>query len=398
MSNINLMSRKTICCFFGVIFFSTFGANAAVSLPAPDNAALLYYQAFLLRPELDDTFMSFDRVLRGDDPNEKVREYLNLPDSRDAIRIAEAASKILDCSWGITRPQGYNTLLPQARQLTFLLEVDARTLAVDGEYRTALERCLSIRRFARHLNDEGIMAYLISMPIDLRSLRCIHYVLGSMPPDGDTLIWLQSQVSNVQGAPPPPGRALEVSLNDDLKYLSEHPGFLEAWREDVSERIEDESTKQEILNLTYEEILERMKDSYNRYLSSVNRIIGSDIPYQQKHLELKELVDEFKNPLIIVDDPFIFLWSFLQSNIITQLDIYVGGIADFNATRAAIEIYLVKEETGQLPEVLLANLPKDPFSGQDFEYEITEDGFILRCGVKPIIKDEIQQFEFKVKK
>ena len=182
--------RQLICSSCAIIFFCAFGANAEISLPTPDNAALLYYQAMLLRPELDfATFVPFDRVLSGDDPNEMVREYLNLPDSRQAIRIAESASKILDCSWGIDRSQGL-TLLKEWRNLARLLEVDARTLAVDGEYLTALERCLSIQRFARHFNDEGILSYLISMPIDFRSMRCIHYILGSMPPDRNTLIWL----------------------------------------------------------------------------------------------------------------------------------------------------------------------------------------------------------------
>jgi len=395
MNNNNHNFRKLICSSCAIIFFCAFGTNAEVSLPAPDNAALLYYQAMLLRPELDDTFISFHSVLRGSDPNEMVREYLNLPGSRQAIRIADSASEILDCSWGVIRSQG-NTLLKEWRDLAYLLEVDTRTLAVDGEYRTALERCLSIRRFARHINDEGVLGYSMSMPIDLRSLRCIHYVLGSMPPDRDTLIWLQSQVSNVQGAPPPPGKALEVELYDNLQWLSEDPDSLERWREYISENIEDESTKQEILSLTYEEVLERAKESYNRFLSSVNRVISSDMLYTQKHSELKKLEDEFINRSI-VDDPFVLIYPFPR-NVVTKLDIYVGGIADFNATRTAIEIYLVKEQTGQLPEMLPANLPKDPFSGQDFEYEITEDGFILRCGVKPIIKDEIQQFEFKVKK
>ncbi len=93
MSNIKHNSRKLICSFCAIILLSAFGTSATVSLSAPDNAALLYYQAFLLRPELDDTFTSFKGVLRGDDPNEMIREYLNLPDSRDAIRIAEAAFK-----------------------------------------------------------------------------------------------------------------------------------------------------------------------------------------------------------------------------------------------------------------------------------------------------------------
>jgi len=395
MSNISLRNRKTICSVFGVIFFCAFGANAEVSLPAPDNAALLYYQAFLLRPEMDDdTFISFNNVLDGDDPNEKVRKYLNLPDSREAIRLAEAATQILDCSWGITRPQGYDTLLSQARQLTFFLEVDARALAFDEEYRTALERCLSIRRFARHLNDDGFIGYAVSVPIDSRALRCIHYILGSMSPDRDTLIWLQSQVSNVQGAPPPPGRAYEIDLNDNLQLLSENPEFFETWRQYISENIEDESSRREILSLNDEEVIEKVKESYNKYLSSVNRVIASDIPYQQKYLELKELEEEIKNHPFV--NPFSYLWVSFPRNVAEQHGIYIGAITTFNATRAAIEIYLVKEQTGQLPEMLPANLPKDPFSGQDFGYNVTEEGFSISFDPENLRDLRVRQFEFIV--
>jgi hypothetical protein len=395
MSNINLRNRKTICFVFGFIFIYAFAAQATVSLPAPDNAALLYYQAMLLRPELDDdTFISFDRVLSGDDPDEKIREYLNLPDSCEAIRLAEAASKILDCSWGLSRPQGYKTLLTQARQLTFFLEVDARTLAVDGQYRIALERCLSIRRFARHLYDEGFLGYAIAVPIDSRALRCIHYILGLMPRDRDILIWLQSQISNVQGAPPPPGRAYEIGLNDDIQWLSEDPDLIEKWREYISDNIEDESLRQEILTLNDEEVLERVKESYNKFLSSANRIVGSDMPYQQKHLELKKSEEELKSDPIV--DPFYYLLISLPRNVAEQHDIYVQGITVFNATRVAIEIYLIKAETGQLPEELPSDLPKDPFTGQDFGYNVTDKGFIISFDPEDLGDLRIRQFEFAI--
>lgn len=402
MSNISHRSRKTICCVFGAIFFCAFGAHATISSPDPDNAALLYYQAFLLRPELDDdTFIHFDSVLRGGEPDEVVREYLNLPKSRETIRIAEAATQILDCSWGIMRSQeffnyelAHMTVMFQARQLAFLLEVDARTLAVDGEFRAALERCLSIRRLAQHFVDEATGGYLVSMPFHFQALRCIHYVLGSMPPDRNTLIWLQAQVSTVQETPPPPGRALEISLNYALKFLSVHPEHFAMWREYVSEQIVDESARQEILNLTDEELLEQVKESYNRFLSSVNRVIGSDMPYQQKYLELQELEEELGD--LAVDDPVDILGLFVLSNVAKQHDIYIRGIANFNATRAAIEIYMVKAEAGQLPEILPAHLPKDPFSGQDFEYEATNQGFVLRCREKEIGIDKVWEYEFVI--
>ncbi len=394
MSNIKHISRKTIFGICATLFLCTISANAAVSSPDPDNAALLYYQAFLLRPELDDTFIHFDSVLRGGDPDEAVKEYLNLPESREAIRIAVAATQILDCSWGIMRSQGYNTLLQQWRQLAYLLEVDARTLAADGQYLTALERCLSVRRFAQHIVDEGVLGYLLSMPIDFRALRCIHYVLGSMPPDRDTLIWLQGQISTVQGAPPPPGRALEIELNDNMEFLRVRPELFNTWREKVSELIEDESARQEILSLTYEEVLERAKEPYNRFLSSVNRIIGSDISYQQKHLELKELKEELKNS--VVDDPYVLIRPFLPINVAEQHDIYVGGITVFNVTKVAIEIYLVNAETGQLPETLPANLPKDPFSGQEFEYNVSDEGFVISFDPENLSDLRVRQYEFPI--
>ena len=68
-----------------------------------------------------------------------------------------------------------------------------------------------------------------------------------------------------------------------------------------------------------------------------------------------------------------------------------------NAVRAAIEVYITKAETGQLPETLPTGLPKDLFSGKDFRYEKTADGFTLRCRGKDLDKNETYKYEFKVK-
>lgn len=87
--------------------------------------------------------------------------------------------------------------------------------------------------------------------------------------------------------------------------------------------------------------------------------------------------------------------------------------AELNALKAAIEIYLIRAQKGNLPDSLLGGLPKDPFSGKDFEYETTDDGFILRCRARDIeasprkarpgqppeiISEKFQEYEFKVKK
>jgi len=393
--NINYSSKKTISCIFAVIFFCAFGAHAAVLSPEPDNAALLYYQAFLLLPELDSELIN--PVLRGADPNEKVREYLE--DSRETIRIAEAATEILDCSWGIMRSQGvYNltlkTVLGQLRQLAFLLEVDARILAADGDYRAALDRCLSIRRLAQHIADEAVLGYLVSLSLHGRAFLCIQHVLGSMSPDTDRLTWLQGQLRGVQGAPPLPGRAMEIALDDTLKFLRMHPELLATWRENVSGLIEDDSAGQEILNLTDEELLAQARESYNSFLASVNRVIASDILYQQKYAELQELTAKLADQN--ADGDPVGILSIFGPDVVEMHDIYVRQMAHFNAVSAAIEIYLVKAETSQLPETLPSCLPNDPFSSDAFEYEITNEGFVLRSRHEEICANKLWEFEFKV--
>jgi len=393
MSNTNHNMRKIICCIFSVIFLCAAGAQAAALPPDPDNAALLYYQAFLLLPDPNSMIAP---VLWGAEPNEEVRKYLD--DAREAIDLAEVATKIPGCSWGIMRSEGGSsliTIIGKLRQLLFLFEVDTMAHAVDGEHRTALEKCLCLRQLARHIANEGMLGYLTSLAVHGESFEFIQHVLGYMPSETDTLEWLQVQLSIVQGSPPLPGRAMEIDLEDTLKLLSTHPNDLEWWRNNILEHIEDENTKQEFMNLTDEELLEQAETSCNRFLTSVNRVIGSDMPYQQKCSELQNLMGELTDQ-ILSGNPVGILWTLLTNNVVRIYDIYVRCTAYFNAIRAAIEIYLEAAQTGQLPETLPANLPKDPFSGQDFEYEITEEGFTLRCREKAINEDDVWEYEFVI--
>jgi hypothetical protein len=68
-----------------------------------------------------------------------------------------------------------------------------------------------------------------------------------------------------------------------------------------------------------------------------------------------------------------------------------------NAAVAGVEVCLQQVNSGKLPTALPAGLPKDPFSGQDFQYERTDDGFVLRCQGKDLDKDIAEGFKFVVK-
>jgi hypothetical protein len=72
--------------------------------------------------------------------------------------------------------------------------------------------------------------------------------------------------------------------------------------------------------------------------------------------------------------------------------------ARINGIKAAVEVYLVLAKTGRLPEKLPEYLPKDPFTSEDFVYEITDEGFALRCQGEDFQKGRRTLLEFKVKR
>ncbi len=449
------------------------------------NAALLYYQALLSLPERDlISFKVFDEILRDKEIDKKssglIKKYLN--DCLYMLKLTEAATRIPDCNWGRFYSYDFGGAQPAGlRQLCFHLYVAARIFAFDGNYRTALGRCMTIRRMARHAGDDTLLAYFVSVSIDAKGLHGIQELLSDMFPDLDTLIWLQGQLATTKGAPESFSRAMEFDLDHAVQYLRNNPEGLKLWRlhaaivadlpydvneaenisksllrdaarfkklwslSDLSDQeiketlreIDEEEVseddirelkkalsligekKQEIkklVNATDEQLLEYARQSYSEWLNPVIRVIESDIPYQEKYAELRRIEDQ-RDPepdnlygILFNFEPADIFYIHIYPDLTRTYDIMVRHRARLNAIKAAIEIYLVRAQTGELPEELPENLPKDPYSSQDFEYEITDDGFILRCrGMdidasprtykdgKFVIESEFyHQYEFKI--
>ncbi|MHC4121227.1 MAG: hypothetical protein ACYSWO_27445 [Planctomycetota bacterium] len=367
------------------------GAQAEMLPPDPDNAALLYYQAFLLCPDLDAAIAGMiNNVLEGAEPNDKVSEYME--NCRETIELAETAAQMRHCNWGVLFSQGFKLHLGQLghlHRLTSLLYVSARALAANGNYQAALDRCLTIRRLARHASDDMTILHGLSLSIDGLSQCCIEDVLEIMPPNSKILTWLQAQLAAVQGASQSPARALEMDLKLALQTLSADPDTLAWLREQLAESTEDAR------NLTDEELVARAREPYADFLDSALRAMDSEMPYEEKYAELQRLTYELEEKF--GSDPAASQIIMACAEQVTQLyDAQLRHIARSNALKAAIEIYLATAKTGQLPKAFLDYLPKDPYSGQNFEYKISDEGFSLRCRVKAINEHEVRQYDFKV--
>jgi len=361
------------------------------------NAALLYYQAFLLRPEPNETIDYKLRTLSsGIEPDRQVRTYLGhcLP----VIELVEIASRMPVCIWGVW-PERQLSLVALRRQLGPLQDIlfaDARTLADDRHYRVALERCLTVRRLSRQLSEDPEL-YIYSTGMDGKALSLIRDILGAMPQDADILTWFRGQLVVAQGSPPSFAKKLQADIEETTIQIRNAP--IASLRDMLIKIAADEEAKEKIRNLTDQQIRFEAARGFQRLMDSVFRIVDSEMTYEQKIAEIQRVTNE----LAEADDTDPITKQIITFNNFGEaigrlFQSEVDHIAHINGIKAAVEVYLVVAKTGKLPEKLPDGLPKDPYSGEDFEYEVTEDGFVLRCRLKPVNEQQVRQYEFKVQK
>ncbi|NIP26845.1 MAG: hypothetical protein GWN67_21475 [Phycisphaerae bacterium] len=363
--------------------------------PDPDNAALLYYQAFLLYEQPDDSTRNLLKGLSQGkiDPNEKIIKYVE--GCHTSLGLAMIASEIPSCNWGVRYSQGFEANLPflgQARFLYFLMTADARILAAEGNYKEAFSRCLAAKRMGQHMGDDMIISVLVAIAVDKGTNNCIRDILGSMPADVDTLQWLKTQLATVST------RALSINHAMNL----EQEVVLRTVQIDNIDKLVEILTgagievSDEMLEAVDEVSLEKCREHYSSHMSAMQNILSAPMTYSKKYRELENLDKRAKDDA--ADNTDAALTGFLAPTAAKTYNRSVGATAINNATKTAVDVYIIKARTGKLPDVLPADSPKDPFSGQDFQYEKTRDGFILRCQAEDLEKDEIHQYEFKIPK
>jgi len=425
-----------------------------------NNAALLYYQAFLLLPELDDDIYEKIRgVCDGNEPDKQVKIFLGkcLP----TIKLFEAASQIPGCTWGLLSEKKIRStfLNRNAANLSYIVATDARILSPDGHYRAALEQCLRLRKFSSHLSHISQLG-LSSWEANGYALSTINFVLGEMPPDVDTLMWLRGRLSVVQVETEPLDAYLNSILDTILKEIinssqvydeEAHLKAVEATQnlfgsffaildsemsatQKLTEiqkiKIAEKYPDNPLMNISadllkeinsimatdmaYEDMLTELKDVINKTVSNeqaaeliynyfkrkldINKIISDvsqDHKIIDKIIEIKKLSNE-KSEAEKLADILMFHGPFGKSITFT-FEIQIEQMSMINSTKAAVELYIILAKTGQLPQELPDYLPKDPYTNQNFIYEITDDGFVLSCNSNEFKRGK-ERFTFKVQK
>jgi len=374
-----------------VVFFMM--AACAYSYP-PDNAAVLYYKAAVfygVDVEMGNMLADFQKGKI--ELNDKIREFVK--ENRIAINTVLDATEVKNCDWGIDFSQGVATLMPplsNLKKLAHLVTTDAKILAADGDYEAALSRCMSLYRMARHINDRVYISYLMGIAINGLTNGCVTQIMSEMPQDMQSLTRLKSQLIEIDSRPFSVKPALwgEREAMLGAMTLEQMPEVAHI----VAHILEcDESVKQKLLSLD-KAAIDRNREYHKNHIARI--IDAFDMPYVEGYTAIKESHKKMKED--VKSSPDLILTELLEPAVDKIFSLSIRFKTHNNAIKTAIELYLIKAQTGQLPASLPAGLPKDLFSGKDFEYEKTADGFILRCQGKDLGKDEIYEYEFKVKK
>jgi len=231
----------------------------------------------------------------------------------------------------------------------------------------------------------------------------IRYVLGKMPPDAETLTWLEKELAA--------GGEMEWRPRETLtKWIDWEVQCLQASPDVLAGAMKSSAFRKRTEGLTGDQVLERARSGWEEVFKSVLEVLesegspqdksralgqlamkasfkmagdkaileiwdGETPPPEEQEREIKRLMLERRNNP--VRDPML-----LMADLDGAVELYsrlAYPRARVRAVQAAIAVYLIKAKTGQLPQTLPADLPKDPYSGNDFEYQVTERGFILRC-------------------
>ena len=381
---------KTLCILLIALTF----ASETHAYP-PDNAAVLYYKSFLIlkEPSEDVEKMLTDLTDGKIKPNDEIRQYLQ--DNQHAIDFVETAAGIRNCDWGYDISKGFDVMLPELsklRKMAFLLTNNAQILAEEGNYKAALDKCLTIHKMARHVGDRLLISNLVGNALNALANKHIGEILSQVPDDIETLTRLKNQIYDITSR----ANSLKAAMSSEREIA-----FQQIRKENIGTVMDligetDGISKDSIDKIRNgdEEFFKASREYYSNYVTSVQ--LALDLPYPQSHKKLEQLSEKADKQA--ADNPAAILSAALWPAATRICTIDVKANTHFNALKAAIDIYIVRAKTGRLPDTLPDGLPRDLFSGKDFEYEKTKDGFVLRCRGKDLDKDEILKYEFKVPK
>jgi hypothetical protein len=383
------------CIVIAAIIGLVIDGLSLAAVPKTDNAALVYYQALMFVDDMTEEAQDLLQNPRHLNAYKDDRDTRGLVSGKGrwAIQYATIASRMPNCDWGLMPEQspirkwGPDELI---WDLGRMIRLDVKFSVTEDPF-AAMERCNTLRRFARQLEKEHQVLFMTTGLMEKMGLDGLIYMAQALPDDTEMLHWLERQVAEF----------CELSLVRFSKHRCDDVVRNCLTRDEARIMLEqdghdpNEEPYRSTLSLTDEEWVRFRTDPYVEYTNDIIDLLQQDLGYEQTLTKIISLNDCYHSEAadhwaIYYDD---------GREIRRHGQYYAGSIqtkSQVNVLKTAIKLYLIVLDTGQVPDVLPPGMAKDPHTGRDFIYERTPGGFLLRCQAGKNYSKLRHEFVFKV--
>ncbi len=331
------------------------GLSLPVCAYPPDNAAVLYYSTFIhiennLSSETTD--MLSDLAKGQIKPNDKCREILKK--NRFAIDTIVTAADLSECDWGIDYSRGFDTMVPGlsiAKKTGYLLIANARILDDQGDYKLALQRCLTAQKMGRHISDKTIISNLVGIAINAITYKCTQDILSHISSNAKTLNWLKNELIEIEKIPLSLKPAIEAEGEVIRTYMHmEKKEEKIATIREMSGDDMDDVTKSALDQLRNADARYFAKArAYNKKIFS-SMITAMDMPYPKAYAKITELGERPAQDM--GKKPYATITAICCPALSKVYSLDIRRRTHANAMLAAVDIYIINAKTGKLPNAI----------------------------------------------
>ncbi|MHC4386077.1 MAG: hypothetical protein ACYSU8_05905 [Planctomycetota bacterium] len=381
-----------------ILLLSLFTTNLIYAFP-PDNAAVLYYKHMehFAKPDKAVWDEITDLSTSNEPASDEAKAFIQKQKDNHLIPELQIASELEHCDWGIDVSQGFEMLMPglsQMKNFHYLLLADSAIQASEGDIDAALESNLAVRRMAHHISNDTLIGFLVSFSINKNCDKALAHLLSTCPIDEKTLVEFKKELLWDVYRPKPIRHSLMMEKEVCLLEISKMTP--ERYKEVFKGHEKEETNKRvrELFEKNDPDFNERSTTYLEKYYDKIFAIMEK--PYTQAYAEIGTALEKAFEDSKENDDAF-FTALFCPA----LAKCYNHGInwkTNYDAMLTALDVYITAAKTGKLPTELPKSTYIDHFSGKPFIYEITKDGFILRCQQEDLVKKITHKFTYKLPK
>jgi len=242
-----------------------------------------------------------------------------------------------------------------------------------------------------HVSDKIVLTHLVGIAIGGLANKRTKSILAFIPNDLSTLSLFKTQLSQIKADFPSVVYILghEISLCAGIMQKKNIESVIK-----MTEELDDSAS---FIRQADEAFFARYRTYWFNAMAKVIDTLEANLPYAETCERLAVLHDQLDAD--IEDNPDALLTGVFYPMAGKLYQLTIKRQTYLHAVLAAIEVFISKAKSSQLPDTLPVDAPKDLFSDKPFVYNHTTNGFILRCQApEEPGNDDIHEYQFKVRK